>query len=394
MRIAATIAVGAVLVALVVAASIALSPGTQSGAGSTAGESSQNAGSGASDGRNVPDPDYDDRWVADFPQSIGGFNVTYIKTPKDKACISLPVVHLQAPQTSLEEFLSSQPDIASLNEAVQSVSGVPAKVRLSFSRGLIDKETAAAKTAIWNRESLQNGCLPVMADTEDGDPNNPPNKPDRGFAIYQNKDAESHTDNNGQSVKIRAPSGIGTGQKLWSAALNNIKTNTSYMMQSGMLMRVGRKTLIYAEDHFGLEARDYDEVSYSDGSLFQFQVIRTNGSWMMCAGNDEDIDNQYQCVTSAHATGTRLKISRNTSVFFENANSNSNWNSGFPAAITVSNARTIRDGVYYNWTAEDRITVHKCGNGKHPVAGAMGSYTLKNNATAYWLTSEIPLNCP
>ena len=392
-------AVGLMLVGLVVAASVALSPGTQSGDGPTTGESSPDAEGGASDGRNVPDPDYDDGWVADFPQTIGGLNLTYIDTPKNRACLSLPIIHLQASQSSLEDFLASQPDISSLNTAVQSVPGAPAKVRLSFSRGLIDKETAAANTAIRNQERLENGCLPVLDDFEDGapnDPNTPPEerKPERGFAVYQNKDAGRYTNDNGQSVKIRAPSGIGTDQDLWSAALNNVLTDDDYFMQSGMLLKVGRTEIIYAEDHGDLEGEEFTQVSYSAGTLFQFKIIRNDGSWMMCAGNDEDIENEYQCVTSAHATGSNLKKDVATSVFFENANTSSNWNSGFPAAITVSHAKIIRDGVAYNWGTEDRRTIHTCGDGQYPVTGAMGDYTLKNNTIAYWLMSGIPLYCP
>ncbi len=338
------------------------------------------------------DPDYDDLWTTDFPQTIGGFNVGYVNTPKDRACISIPIIYLQAPQASLEEFLASQHDISSLNAAIQSVPGVPAEVRLSFSPGLIDRETAAAEDAIWNRERSENGCLPIMADMED--PNS--GTPDRGFAIFQNTDAGGNTHDHGHSVKIRSPSGIGTGQDLWSSALINVLTDTDHFLQSGMIMRegLGQSRMIWAESD-GVQppgSHPFKKVPYLAGSLYQFQIIYSGGSWMMCAGIDQNIA-KYQCMTSVLATGTHLKRDINTSVFFENANANSNWYSGFPAAITVSHAKTMRNGVYRNWTTEDRRTAHRCPGSQYPVPGAMSS-TLKNNGTAYWLMSGIPLACP
>ena len=335
------------------------------------------------------DPDYDDLWTTDFPETIGGFDVGYINTPKDRACISLPIVYFRASQASLEEFLASQPDISSLKAAVQSVSGVPEEVRLSFSPRLIDRETAAAEDAIWNRERSENGCLPILADFED--PNS--GTANRGFAIFQNTDAGGNTHDHGHSVKIRSPSGIGTGQDLWSGALINVLTDTDHFLQSGMIMRENQSRMVFAEAADGGTpgSQPFNDVPYYAGTLYQFQINYSGGSWMMCAGNDQNIV-EYQCMTSEHATGTHLKRDIATSVFFENANTNANWYSGFPAAVTVSHARTIRNGVYRNWTTEDRRTAHRC-NSQYPVTGAMSS-TLKNNGTAYWLMSGIPLACP
>ena len=71
--------------------------------------------------RPIIDVDYDDSWVADFPDVIGGYRVVSIDTPKSVACSPEPVISLQAPQESMDEFLSTPLDLASLRAAIRSV---------------------------------------------------------------------------------------------------------------------------------------------------------------------------------------------------------------------------------------------------------------------------------
>ena len=110
----------------------------------------------------------------------------------------------------------------------------------------------------------------------------------------------------------------------------------------------------------------------------------------MCAG--DDTDDVYQCVTSSDAPGTHLLEHASTSVWCENANYNSDWYNGFPANIVLYDAHIYRSGLPYDWTSEDRLTVHNCGKGKYPVSGAMTG-SLKNGGTARWVLSGGPLYC-
>ena len=343
---------------------------------------------GEVDVSSVLDLDYDDLWTEDFPQTIGGYKVGYINTPKNRACISTPIIYVQTDKPSLDEFLAYPPDMSSLNAAVQAVPGIPSKVSLSFSPTLTDEEVAAKEDEIWNREVLEDGCLPALEDFQIG--NN--TQRDRGFAIFQNKDAGRYTDDNGQGVKIRTPSRIGTGQDEWSAALNNTKTNTGYFLQSGMILREDRTRIVWGESHSGLQAETFKGVPYLADTLYQFSNSYGSSVWWMCAGNDENISG-YECILSAHATGTHLKEDQNTGAFFENANTVTTWNSGFPDEIEISSAVTFRDGIGHPWSSEDRWTVHACGSGQYPVSGAM-SGTLKNHGIATWIMSGIPIACP
>ncbi len=113
--------------------------------------------------RALPDLDYDDSWVANVPEFIGGYRVLFIDTPKSLACSVTPSLILQTSQESLGEFLSAPLDIGSLGAAIRSIPGVPSNVRLGFSRSPVDKKERAARLRIWNEDSARHGCIQFMA---------------------------------------------------------------------------------------------------------------------------------------------------------------------------------------------------------------------------------------
>ena len=260
----------------------------------------------------------------------------------------------------------------------------------------IYSEGYSAIWEMWDKERSEKGCLPILADSEDDDSG----IPERGFAIFQNTDAESDTNNNGQGVKIRTPSTTGSNQVSgpgnFAAALNNVRTNNPhrYFMQNGILMSDADNQIVWTEDHPDLRTRKYRKVPYLANTLYQFAISRSGGSWQLCAGNDENIE-QYECMISDHATGTSLLLSTDTSVFFETGNDHDTWHDGFPDTISASDAETFRNGIGHAWTHEDRVSLHDCGGNQYPVIGAMGqTTTLKNNGTGTWTLSGVPLACP
>ena len=108
--------------------------------------------------RPVIDVDYDDSWIANVPDVIGGYRVLYITTPKSVACSRKPVILLQAPQESMDEFLSAPLDVNSLRAAIRSVPGVPSSFYLSFSRGPFDREEVEARIRDRNEFTAGRGC--------------------------------------------------------------------------------------------------------------------------------------------------------------------------------------------------------------------------------------------
>ena len=80
-----------------------------------------------------------------------------------------------------------------------------------------------------------------------------------------------------------------------------------------------------------------------------------------------------------------LENSPNTSVFFENWNSNTNWYTGFPATISASHAREEVYSVRINWNSENivikrNLTVYPNNDiiSGHLVGDQTATWTLKN----------------
>ena len=109
--------------------------------------------------RPVFDVNYDDSWVAKFPEVIGGHRVEQITTPRDYACASKPMIYFRASEKTLEEYLEAQYDVRSLREAINDVPGVPSNVSISFGNSSSNKEELAERIREWNERRIRNGCL-------------------------------------------------------------------------------------------------------------------------------------------------------------------------------------------------------------------------------------------
>lgn len=106
--------------------------------------------------RPVLDLGYDDSWVANVPDFIGGYRVIHIGTPRSVACSRSPLITLLAPQKSMDEYLGSAPDVRSL---LQTIPGLPSDVQLSFAGSAFDEEEATVHQQRWNERNLKDGCI-------------------------------------------------------------------------------------------------------------------------------------------------------------------------------------------------------------------------------------------
>ncbi len=114
----------------------------------------------------VFDLDYDDSWVANIPEFIGGYRVLYVVTPKSAACSDWPLITFHATQKSLQEYLPAAPDMNSLRAAVLAIPGVPSDIRLGFATArldeagvLLDKEEWEARRKRMNESMISSGCI-------------------------------------------------------------------------------------------------------------------------------------------------------------------------------------------------------------------------------------------
>lgn len=95
---------------------------------------------------------------------------------------------------------------------------------------------------------------------------------------------------------------------------------------------------------------------------------------------------------SPDTDGTRLWGGDNTSVWFENQNSNYQWYQGFTNPVIAHTARNYVNGNSSNWSREvQEITF--CGT-DYPDDYDAISGTLVNNGTAEFHLHRVPLLCP
>ena len=124
-----------------------------------ASESGPKAPTASPQDRPVIDVDYDDSWVANVPDLIGGYRIVSINTPKTVACSSEPLIILEATQESMDEFLSTPLDLNSLRAAIRAIPGVPSDIGLGFAGNPLDKEEAATNLREWNEARISGGCI-------------------------------------------------------------------------------------------------------------------------------------------------------------------------------------------------------------------------------------------
>ncbi len=98
----------------------------------------------------VFDLDYDDSWVANVPEAIGGYRVLYVHTPKSMACTSLPVIGLQTPP---------DPDSGDITVAIAWTKSIPGGARLGVGPAPIDAEEMAAYVQKWNEDAERTDCF-------------------------------------------------------------------------------------------------------------------------------------------------------------------------------------------------------------------------------------------
>ena len=100
--------------------------------------------------------DYDDSWVKNVPDVLGGYRVLHIQTPKNMACTDTPMITLQTPRDSSGEFVRSMPELYRL---AQQIPGMSSNVHFSFSVSPIDLEAKADADKRWNAIKQAEGCI-------------------------------------------------------------------------------------------------------------------------------------------------------------------------------------------------------------------------------------------
>jgi hypothetical protein len=192
-----------------------------------------------------------------------------------------------------------------------------------------------------------------------------------------------------QSVWWEAPE-VGYEQDNWSALLLNGYTNTNSFIQSGQKFQsTGGGLNVWTDTPHGLSAQYYT-VTYVASHHYKFALNNISGIWYaVCEDLTAGI---YQAVSST-ITGTHLIYDEDTSVFFENANTNSSWWGAFyPDTIYVNWANEKLNGVIAPWGQDTKYVTDSSGqyvpNGSPPNEIVGGS--LANYNSAHWHLFRVP----
>ncbi len=218
------------------------------------------------------------------------------------------------------------------------------------------------------------------------------------FASVANLDPDHHTVN-GQKVRMVAPQ-MGTNQDKCSNWLLNGLTNTNYFTQTGFQFFgaawgqwAHTPWVVYTSHTWGLEAQYYNNMPYETGHTYEFMILYYDSQpdgWLYSAYDRNNGNFEY--VIDYTATGSNL-VNRDyeTSVFWENYNTNQNWYSGFTNPVRASYAQESRPGYgWFYWFYEAKVMVDSNGNARYATSSEIGG-NLRYNGTARWYLNKILL---
>jgi hypothetical protein len=325
-----------------------------------------------------------------LPAMVGGYEVLTILTSDNTACMMTGEKRLvlRATQPDVEDFLKdSRPEAIKLELEQHGLTAV-ARWGIEIVGPAVTLDEFLSNNQKWNNQSTS---CPKLRPLETGSDwtEIKLGSGSFGYAQFEDTDAGSFTDDNAQAVNLVAPSSIGNNQNLYSAFLNNVKTNTGYFLQNGLLFQSGSGKVVWTDDSHGLGAQTYN-ISYIGGHTYWVTITYTNGSWWMCA-RDNANPSSYTCAQEPNGTGNNLGADLNTAIWTENGNTNSNWYQGFSSPLQAWGAKIYRNQVAQNWSTQHRHTADSCSTSWPPTNALNGSLT--GGSTGNFTLSGVPLHC-
>jgi hypothetical protein len=183
---------------------------------------------------------------------------------------------------------------------------------------------------------------------------------------------------------------LGTSQNSYSALLLNAYTDYSYFMQCGQIYFSGSNGAenAWADTSSGNSATAFN-ISYNAGHEMAFIILRdSDTSWSMCCSDRTASLFDYK--TQNYSTiGGHLVSSPNTSVWFENFSTNSNWYQNFTNPLSAYSAQDGYRYTYNSWGYQNIYILDSYGNyqsNNNIITGA-----LTSGQTAYWHLDKILL---
>jgi hypothetical protein len=200
------------------------------------------------------------------------------------------------------------------------------------------------------------------------------------FAACDNLDPSNQTITD-QQIQFTAPT-VGSNQDWASFLMNNGRTNGNYFLQTGQMYVQGAGYHIWADTGSGLSP-NYFNLSYTAGYSYEYSICYDiPGEWSLWCENLSF--GTFDYVLRTGITGTYL--ASDTSVFFENWNSNANWYQGFSNHLYAYQAKDYIVQWKYWQTGQIQII-----NSAHQLVPNNGIITggLLNGSQACWHVENI-----
>jgi len=205
---------------------------------------------------------------------------------------------------------------------------------------------------------------------------------DKSYAIFTNDDPSSSRTVQGISAHMSGIA-VGTSQNNFSAFLVNGMTNVSnYQFQSGQAYYSnGVAKHVWTDTSHGLVAQWFNlQYELYHEYIYDVTYMGSPGVWWM--GVEDNGTGWFDYFIEYYGQGTKLVKGNGTSVFWENANTNSNWWHGFPVYVIAYHAREWNGSSYINWS-KGHVVITYLSEGSYPNNGKI-SGSLVNDQTALW----------
>ena len=326
-----------------------------------------------------------------LPPAVAGYKVLTVLTPDTTACIPPDVKRLvlQFTQPDVKTFLSTVNYVAVKADLEQKGMAEYARWNMTFVGPGTTLQDLLSENEKWNQERKKSGCAKSQPATTGSDYQEF-KAPGNGYAIYEDTDAGSFTDDYAQSINLESPAAIANrpGAVMF---LNNVRTDNAsfYVLQDGLQLWNGVGRLIWTDTTLGY-VNQYYSFPYSANQIYWFTITYGSGLWWMC-GYNVRIPSQGGCNTEPNGVGTTLGLDPNTSIYVENQNTDPNWYQGFSSPFWAYGAQIYRNGSGYYWSTQHHHTQDYCSSNWPPNLALSG--TLINGYGAGWNLPNVPLLC-
>jgi hypothetical protein len=215
---------------------------------------------------------------------------------------------------------------------------------------------------------IQTGIVPLVAGAFQVDMNNDPGNK----SLYL------------QECNILAPTITGSYEDKYAYFGNNVTTNINYFLQSGQIYANNQTRLIWADTGTQYNVNSFNMTyhagdTYTHSIYYYGQIYFGYTEWMMsCLDNGTS---EYGYHVETYALGTTIGAGINTSVFFENYNTQSNWSQGFSSSTVQASNAYDGGSPIVTWSSD---TLYN--NIYQAMSGSLANY-----GTTRWTLINIPL---